>query len=80
MKYITRLPFLTEIEGGIFLGVPLSDWLKVLTAAKSRDITVLELLSRFEAHYPNEYFAWRQRHGVMADVVELVDEYAQETR
>jgi len=61
------------VDTGFFLGVPLADWLKVLTATQCRKMTVLELVEQFEADHPNDYYAWKERHGVMAEVLELTN-------
>jgi len=62
------------LDEGLFLGTPVSDWLKVWAAAKCRGITILELLEQFEADHPTtDYYAWKERHGVMAEVLELIN-------
>jgi len=61
------------LDEGLFLGTPVSDWLKVWAAAKCRRITILELLEQFEVDHPTDYYAWKERHGVMAEVLELTN-------
>jgi len=63
-------------DTGIFLGVPIADWLRVLKVSNCRGLTVVAMLEQFEADHPSsmtDYYAWKERHGVMAEVLELND-------
>ena len=64
--------FMDFMPPGLFLGVTFQDWLKVLTAARKRQITVLDLLQQFEKDHPIDfgYYAWKEHFGVMAEVEE----------
>ncbi len=61
------------LDSGFFLGTRVEVWLKVWAAAKCRRITILKLLEQFEIDHPTDYYAWEERHGVMAEVLELVN-------
>jgi len=60
-------------DTGIFLGVPMADWLRVLKVSNCRGLTVVAMLEQFEADHPNDYYAWKECHGVMAEVLELIN-------
>ncbi len=61
----------------MLLGVPIKTWFRVLNAAKCRCISVDDLVDSFELQnpIPTDYYAWKQRHGVLAEVLELQEGY-----
>ncbi len=54
-----------------FLGVQMSTWIKIKVSADCRKITVDELLEEYERGHPTSYYAWKELHGVMSEVLEL---------